>query len=372
MIHLIPHHIKKGSYAPWYSLIDFKDDVIIHEFDNKLEIERAKFDNGNLPYYNELINQITKINPNTNDIVICDVQHFPCEEPYELQIKLKELSNKFKIKIVSVDDDNRQPYEDTEFYTIFSNKFQTDVLSKTYNLNYYRYRAAKEDYFSSIENIVPHFWGNLRQKKCNLIIGVDKIERLEIFKYTHNIGLDKDTYLAYSGFASNYDDSEISPKLREWKSKNIPTILDTSFKKSQEGTVNPQIPPIPFCLNSYVSCIMETQILEKPYVHLSEKSWNPFISMNIPLILGSEGINDYLKEMGFWMANDLFDLSFVRGKTNILKQYKSNLDIINKMSKLELHDYYTNNYRSIERNYNLMGKQKFVYDSKNYKQPNYK
>ena len=61
MIHLIPHHIKKGSYAPWYSLIDFKDDVIIHEFDNKLEIERAIFDNGNLPYYNELINQITKI-----------------------------------------------------------------------------------------------------------------------------------------------------------------------------------------------------------------------------------------------------------------------------------------------------------------------
>ncbi len=372
MIHLIPHHIKRGSYAPWHSLIYFKDDVIVHKFDNKIKIERAKWDGGNLPYYNELINQITKINPNINDTVICDVQYFPSDEPNDLQNSLKEISNKFKIKIVSVDDDNRQSYEDTEFYTIFSNKFQTDRNSISNNLNYYRYRATKENYFSSIKNILPHFSHNIRQKKCNLIIGVDKIERLEVFKYTHNIGLDKDTYLAYSGFQSTYDDSEISPKLREWKSKHIPTILDTSFEKSQAGTVNPQIPPIPFCMNSYVSCIMETQILEKPFVHLSEKSWNPFISMNIPLILGSEGINDYLKDLGCWMANDLFDLSFVKGKTNILNQYKSNLDIINKMSKLELHDYYIRNYRSIENNYNLMEEQKFVYDTKNYKQPKYK
>lgn len=28
MIHVIPHHIGRGSYTPWYDIIEFKEDVI--------------------------------------------------------------------------------------------------------------------------------------------------------------------------------------------------------------------------------------------------------------------------------------------------------------------------------------------------------
>ena len=70
----------------------------------------------------------------------------------------------------------------------------------------------------------------------------NKLERFEVFKYVHNIELDKDAYLAYSGFASNYDDSELSNDLLHWKNENIPTILDTSIEESGIGNVNPQIP----------------------------------------------------------------------------------------------------------------------------------
>ena len=46
---------------------------IIHKFDNKEQIERAILPESNLPYLDELIKQITHINPNRNDVVICDV-----------------------------------------------------------------------------------------------------------------------------------------------------------------------------------------------------------------------------------------------------------------------------------------------------------
>lgn len=373
MIHIIPHHIKKGSYVPWYSLFNFKDEFIIHKFDNKEQIERAILPESNLPYLDELIKQITHINPNRNDVVICDVQYFPTEEPGELQKTLKELSNKFKIKIVSVDDDNRQLYEDTEFYTIFSNKFRLFTNSINNNFNYYRYRVSHENYIESLNTILPTFRSNQREKKLNMIIGVDKLERFEVFKYVHNIELDKDAYLAYSGFTSNYDDSELSNDLLHWKNENIPTILDTSIEESEMGNVNPQIPPIPYCMNSYVSCILETQLMQSPEIHLSEKSWNPFISYNIPLILGGDGVNKYLKQLGFWLADDLFDTSNVSGKTNIINQYKSNLDILKNISKNELHDYYINNLNYIEHNFHIIARdQRFIYDLHNYKHHTYK
>ena len=75
---------------------------------------------------------------------------------------------------------------------------------------------------------------------------------------------------------------------------------------------------------------------------MSEKSWNPFCSFNIPLILGSYGIKKYLK-MFITVTDDLFDTSEKESFREILDQYKSNLDIINNMSNQDLRDYYIGN-----------------------------
>ena len=178
-----------------------------------------------------------------------------------------------------------------------------------------------------------------RPKKINFFVGVDKLERLEIYKYIHNIGLDKESHLAYSGFSKDYSDDKLSDSLLEWRNKNVPKVLDTTFEESQIGQVNPDLPPLAYCLTSYVSCIMETKIIvdtNELEVHLSEKSWNPFCSFNIPLILGSYGIKKYLKRCGYWLADDLFDTSEKESFREILGQYKSNLDIINNMSNQDL------------------------------------
>jgi hypothetical protein len=81
-------------------------------------------------------------------------------------------------------------YMDTEHYTIFSNKFQTiNIDPSTYNLNcnYYRYRVPLQEYWPHLEYITQIYKHNVRQKKMNMIIGVDKVERLEVFKYVYNI-----------------------------------------------------------------------------------------------------------------------------------------------------------------------------------------
>lgn len=364
MIHVIPHHIAKGSYTAWYDIIEFKEDVIFHNFENKEQIEGKHL--GEPPYEDELIKHLNEIRPTINDIVFFDYKYFNGYNHLELEQKLNQLSRKYNnTKFVLFDDDNSIEYMDTDRFTIFSNMFR--IKYSDLNCNYYRYRASKQEYFPHLKYITNTFINNIRQKKANLIIGVDKIERLEIFKYVHSIKLDKDLYLGYSGFTSTYTDDEISKSLLDFKKEKIPTILDTPFWMSEMGSVNVEIPPLPFTMNSYVSCILETQILLDDSIHLSEKSFNPFISLNIPLILASGGVNEYLKKQGFWLAEDLFDLETKTNRTDILNQYRKNLDVINNMSIDDLHNYYIDNINNIERNFRIIEESKFTYDSNLYK-----
>jgi len=369
MIYIIKHHIKKGSYVAWYDLIHTQksSDTTYWESTDKKDIENGNFNHQGPPYADALEQHIKEINPKPMDIIIFDMKYLELDIPGACESHLIKLSKKWEIKLVAVSDDVFRGYSDCTYYTFFSNLFDRREESK--NFNYYRYRATKESYFNSIVELIEPFQQNIREKKMNMIIGVDKPERFEVFKYTHDIGLDKESYMSYSAFCSTYNDSKLSDSLRKWKSENIPKILDTPIEMSLQGNVNPQIPPFPYCMNSYVSCILETQIHPGIEIHLSEKAWNPFLSHNIPLILGSSGINKYLGKLGFWLAHDLFDLSVQETTEEIIQQYKFNLDIINKMTNAELREYYITNTCNIEKNYELMKRQKFTYNKLNYKQP---
>jgi hypothetical protein len=372
MIHIIAQHISKGSYTPWYSILNPTEDHIFHSFDDDEDVERKLI--GEPPYFNKLVEKFDKINPQFGDIVIFDAKYIGNNDGHlKLEENIIELSKKYNdCKIVLFDDDNWLEYIDTERYTYFSNKFpSTDKVSSAYtlNCNYYRYRARLQEYWPHLEYIIKIYDDNIRQKKMNMVIGVDKKERLEIFKYVYNIGLDSESWLGYSGFACDYDESEISSKLLEFKKNKLPVILDTSFEDSCNGSVNVELPPLPLTMTSYVSCILETQIMIGDTLHLSEKSWNPFISKNIPLILASNRVVEYLKDCEFWLADDLFDTTQKFSGTDVLEQYKKNLDIINKMSMDDLHSYYKSNIRNIEKNFSIMKHARFEYNPNNYLKP---
>jgi len=366
MIHIIPQHIGKGSYVAWYDLLNFNESHIFHKFDDTENIERKIL--GEPPYLNKLIQKLDAINPQRDDIVVFDFKYIFNHNLEDFNKNILELSKKYNdCKFVLFEDDHTLPYTDTKIYTIFSNRFLKTENGYSSNCNYYRFRAPHQSYWKSLEFVVDTFKGNIRQKKMNMIIGVDKKERLQTFKYVYNIGLDSDSWLGYSAFACNYDDSEISEGLLKFRNEHIPTILDTPYELSLVGNVNVEIPPLPITMTSYISCILETSVLVGDEIHLSEKAWNPFISKNIPLILGSSYVNEYLKSIGFWLADDLFDLTPKFSTDEILQQYRSNLDIINKMTYDEIHSYYIKHKNNIDSNFNLLANQKFEFNTNNYK-----
>ena len=366
MIHVIPHHIGKGSYAPWYDLIHFEEEVTYYPFDDKDIIENKL--QGESPYVDSFIQKLNKINPKKGDIVIFDVRYlYNYDNQDDFYKYINELSSKYNnCKFVMFDDDNFFSHKIDTNFVIFSNRFDTDS-NFDLNCNYFRYRFKHQEISKYIGPILKTFQTNIRQKKMNMIIGVDKKERLQIFKYVHNIGLQNDSWLAYSAFTSTYSDSELSDSLLEFKNTKIPTILDTPYERSLVGNVNVEVPPLPITMTSYVSCILETMVMGTNELHLSEKSWNPFISKTIPLILGNTYINQYLKSIGFWLADDIFDLTPKSTTESIIIQYMKNLDVLNELSFKQLHDYYQMNLDKIEHNLELIMKQKFTFNKNNYK-----
>lgn len=373
MIHVIPQHISRGSYTPWYKLLNIKDEHIFYSFDDTDEIERKLI--GEPPYVDKLIEKLNKINPQSGDVVIFDSKYIDSHRGKTvIENNLIDLSKKYNhCKFVLFDDDNSIEYTDTKRYTFFSNKFLVKDTTELYhyerNCNYYRYRSALQEYFPYLKYIIKIFDLNIRQKKMNMIVGVDKKERLEVFKYVYNIGLDSDSWLGYSGFACGYEEGDISSKLLEFKKNKLPVILDTPMERSMQGAVNVELPPLPITMTSYISCILETMVVAEDIIHLSEKSWNPFISKNIPLILGNKYLTQYLKGLGFWLAEDLFDITPQDSVPAIINQYKRNLDIIDKMSYEDIHSYYIKNQAKIERNFSLIENTKFEFKLDNYLQP---
>jgi hypothetical protein len=361
MIHIIPHHLGRGSYTAWYDILNFNEPCILHKFDDYTDIENKML--GFPPYLDNLINKLDFINPQKSDIVVLDLDYIFNFDYSSFKENILELSKKYNnCKFILFEDDNLLPYEDNECYTIFSNRFY--IQQTKVNCNYYRFRSPLQNYWQPFEFVINKFMKNYRQKKLNMIVGVDKKERLQTFKYIYNIGLNNDSWLGYSAFTSNYNDSELSDSLIKFKNEKIPIRLDAT---EHIYDINVEMPPLPITMTSYISCIVETHIFVGDEIHLSEKSWNPFISKNIPLILGSTYINKYLKDLGFWMADDLFDITPQFSVDSILQQYRTNLDIINKMKIEDLHTYYIKNKDNINSNFNLLQNQKFIFDRNNYK-----
>lgn len=368
MIHVIPHHIGKGSWVGWYDIIKF-DQMETVKFYNIEDTETIEHKLPYSPPYTSLLQKqldIIKNNFCGDDIIFIDCAYVPSEDLHDnFESYMSKLSDKYKCKFVIVDGDNTKFYKDTTKYTYFSNKFK---LGDKLNFDYFRYRTPFYENLKFFRKFNDDFKHNYKQKKINFIVGVDKPDRLLVLKRIIKLGLDKDGYIGYSGFSKNYSDNEISENLLDFRNKNLPIILDTPYERSTNGAVSCQTPPFPITMNSYVSCICETQILLNDDLHISEKSYNPFISMNIPLLLGSQKLNEYFIKEGYWMAEDLFDLSPIPPTRNhIINRYFKNLEIINNMSMKDLHDYYDSNVKNMEWNHDLLMRQEFVYDSNFYK-----
>jgi hypothetical protein len=124
------------------------------------------------------------------------------------------------------------------------------------------------------------------------------------------------------------------------------------------------IPP-QYSLQSYVSITTETYFFQNELSKnavFSEKSLKAFYGFNIPLILGQPASIRYLKDLGFDMFEDLFDLTPKFKKNEIFEQFEKNLKVINSMTKDELHKYYVNNLNRVHSNFQILTNRMEEYD----------
>jgi hypothetical protein len=246
--------------------------------------------------------------------------------------------------------------------------------------NYYIINTYLQENYNKFINSLFHQTNDLvRTKKYNFFNGIHKPHRLKCYQIIKDNNMLEDGYFSYVDFAYFKNDEEQYQQFMEFlefKSTQsyldylnefeIPYLCDTT-------EVNPNvfvafaIPP-QYSLQSYISITTETYFFENynaKNVNFSEKSLKAFYGFNIPLILGQPTSIRYLKDLGFDMFEDLFDVTPKYTRNEIFEQFDSNVKIIKNMTRMELHNYYVSNLNRIHHNFEILTKRMAEYDLHN-------
>jgi hypothetical protein len=189
---------------------------------------------------------------------------------------------------------------------------------------------------------------------------------LKSYELVKNNNLLNEGYFSYADFAflsKNNDeiahfmdflDIKTEEEYNQYLSNfEIPVLYDT-LDSDPNIFVAFAIPP-QTSFQSYISITTETffENNSKDLV-FSEKSFKPFYGFNIPLIIGQTTGLKYLKDLGFDLFEDLFEITPTYSKTEIFEQFDKNLEKIKKISKLELHTFYEKNLNRIYHNFEIL------------------
>jgi hypothetical protein len=346
-----------------------------------IEIER-----GDVLFNKETISNYIDSNPDIS-ILFFNIDIFEnCTLPNNNYIDF--LSKKYpNIKFIVLTDETfleytRESFENTNVFHIINNLKDPYSIIPTISAmdrvaNYYIMNAYLQwNYNTFIDGLFSQTNTLVREKKYNFFNGIHKPHRLKCYELIKNNNMLNDGYFSYVDFAYFKNDEEQYQSFvdfLEFESTNeylkyldefeIPYLCDTT-------DVNPNvfvafaIPP-QYSLQSYVSITTETYFFQNELSKnavFSEKSLKAFYGFNIPLILGQPASIRYLKDLGFDMFEDLFDLTPKFKKNEIFEQFEKNLKVINSMTKDELHKYYVNNLNRVHSNFQILTNRMEEYD----------
>jgi hypothetical protein len=346
-----------------------------------IEIER----NGKL-FNKDTISNYIEQNPNIS-ILFFNIDIFEdctlSENKY-----VDYLSEKYpNIKFIVLTDETFMQYthkcfkNKNVFYIINSlqnpYEFIPTVSSMERVANYYIINTYLQENYNKFLNSLFHQTHNLvREKKYNFFNGIHKPHRLKCYEIIKKNNMLSDGYFSYVDFACFKNDESQYQQFMDFleiksttsyldylKQFQIPYLCDTT-EVDPNVFVAFAIPP-QYSLQSYVSITTETYFFESQNaknVNFSEKSLKAFYGFNIPLILGQPTSIRYLKDLGFDMFEDLFDLTPKYTRKEIFEQFDNNVKIIKNMSKDTLHDYYVKNINRISNNFEILTSRMVEYD----------
>ena len=317
------------------------------------------------------------IDNNEVSVLFCNIEIF--ENCYLTpNYYFNEISKKYPhIKFIVLNDETFFRYTESEYkhpnvfyiingisnpYSFVTNLNNIKNLTSYYIVNNY----LQEKYIYFIKNLFSMVDRMVKDKKYNFYNGVHKPHRLKSYELIKNNNLLTEGYFSYADFAFlSKTDEEISYFMNflniktEYEYKQylsnfeIPMLYDT-IDSDPNIFVAFAIPP-QTSMQSYISITTETffQDNNKDLI-FSEKSFKPFYGFNIPLIVGQPTGLKYLKDLGFDLFEDLFEISPTYNKTETFEQLNKNLEKIKKISKLELHTFYESNLSRIYHNFEIL------------------
>jgi len=346
-----------------------------------VEIER----NGKLFNKNTISDYIEQ-NPNIS-ILFFNIDIFENCTLFENKY-VDYLSKKYpNIKFIVLTDETFMQYthncfkNENVFYIINSLQSPYDLIPTISCMervaNYYIINTyLQENYNKFLSSLFHQTHSLVRAKKYNFFNGIHKPHRLKCYEIIKNNNLLDDGYFSYVDFAYFKNDEEqyqqfmqflgfesIQSYLDYLNGFEIPYLCDT-IDVDPNVFVAFAIPP-QYSLQSYVSITTETYFFEgqtAKNVNFSEKSLKGFYGFNIPLILGQPTSIRYLKDLGFDMFEDLFDLSPKYTRKEIFEQFDNNVKVIKNMTKDDLHNYYVKNTDRISNNFEILTSRMLEYD----------
>ena len=109
-------------------------------------------------------------------------------------------------------------------------------------------------------------------------------------------------------------------------------------------------------MNSYISLVCCTNYVQTAELYTSEKIFKPFFSFHIPIFFGVRGLYGVLKKLGFYLFDDLIDLSFDDITDDGERIYSAfdQVITINSIGKKRIHQYYREKHAELLHNFNLL------------------
>jgi hypothetical protein len=113
--------------------------------------------------------------------------------------------------------------------------------------------------------------------------------------------------------------------------------------------------------NAYCNIVTESETEEYPYFQninlpvITEKSYKPFLSRQIPLMLAPQGHIKYLQGLGFDLMTDLLPNDF--DDFPVLQKIDAIVGIVNK-GKEFIKDFYFSHLSELQHNYELVNSDK--------------
>ena len=145
--------------------------------------------------------------------------------------------------------------------------------------------------------------------------------------------------------------------------KLLPIRHSTEIILAQEfrGVHNYNIPTHPAYTEAYCNIVTESECEEYPYTKninlpvITEKSYKPFMSGQIPIMLAAHGHIAYLKELGFEMMEDLLPTGY--DNMNVLQKIDAIVSIVSNGNEF-IENFYFNHLQEIQHNYKLINSNK--------------